>query len=131
MHPLFPYLLGTLLIVAFVGLTFAVSSALAFRDRVDAWQASAEARFVRALEKAQDEISAVAALAADLDRDVAARNLAIERQANELRQHRLSLPPPAMFAAPRRPVETSADWDDGDARVTTVRPYGPPSLPSF
>lgn len=124
-HPLFPYLLGALVCLGFVGLAFAVSSALAFRDEVRAWQASAEARAVREHEKLEDRVGVVEQLGH-------ARDLALERQASELVQHRLSLPPPRVFSSgPRRHMQTSEDWDDGDGRKTEVRPSQPPPLPAF
>lgn len=136
MHPLFPYLAGALVCLAFIGLSCAVSAALTFRDAVYAWQASAEARFMREHERLQDEIGAVRQLTDGLKDEGHRRDVALERQASELMQHRLSLPPPRMFssappASARRPVQTSEDWDDGDGRKTEVRPSQPPLLPAF
>lgn len=136
MHPLFPYIAGALVCLVFIGLSCAVSAALTFRDAVNAWQSSAEARFVLAHEKLQDEIGAVRQLAGELKDEGHRRDVALERQASELMQHRLSAPPPRMFSqAPpdrgRRPVQTSEDWDDGDGRATVMRPSQPPPLPAF
>jgi hypothetical protein len=117
MHPLFPYVAGAFACLAFIGLSLAVSSYLAFRDEVRGWQSGAEARALLAHEKLQDRIGAA--------------QLAIERQAGELRAQRLSLPPPGPLTPRRRVLQTSPDWDDGDGRATQVRPAGPPPLPSF
>lgn len=130
MHPLFPYIAGALVCLAFLGLAFAVSSALAFRDETRAWQSGAEARAVRQLEKLQDAIGAAEVLARNAAAENHRQDVALERQASELMQHRLSAPPPRLFESARRRVETSPDWSD-DARATVIRPSSPPPLPAF
>lgn len=126
MHTLFPYLVSALAFVAFSGLVVAVNSTLAFRADVRAWQAAAEARFVRAHAKLQDGLRLLE-LAGER------RDIALERQAGELMHHRLSAPPPRMIApGPSlwRAAQTSEDWQD-DGRSTQVRPSAPPPLPAF
>lgn len=117
MHPFFPYVAGALFVLAFGGLACGVSSYLTFRDETRSWQSGAEARVLRAHEKLQDQIGTA--------------QLALERQAGELRAQRLSLPPPSPLTPRRRVLQTSPDWDDGDGRATQVKSAGPPPLPSF
>lgn len=124
MHPLFPYVAGALLFGAFVGLIIAVNSALGFRDEVRAWQACAEARVRLEHEKLQAALT-------ELKDAGHRRDIALERQAGELMQHRLSLPPPRVHSGgPRGRAQTSEDWDD-DGRATVVRASQPPPLPAF
>lgn len=121
------------------GLALGVSSALSFRDEVRAWQASAELRAVREAERLQGEIGAAEALARELKDASHRHDIALERQAGELREHRLSAPPPKVWGSPvpdsgvrvSGRVQTSADWDDGDGRATQVRRSEPPPLPAY
>lgn len=65
-----------------------------------------------------------------LETQAAARDLALQRLAGELRDHRLSLPPPSVVPARSRAALTSPDWDDSD-RATRALPRQPPPLPAF
>jgi hypothetical protein len=65
-----------------------------------------------------------------LEKRAAARDLALARMAGELRDHRLSLPPPSVVPARSLAALTSPDWDDND-RATRALPRQPPPLPAF
>jgi hypothetical protein len=66
----------------------------------------------------------------ELETQGAARDLALERMASELRDHRLDKPPPSVVPARSRAALTSPDWDDSD-RATRALPRQPPPLPAF
>jgi len=67
---------------------------------------------------------------AALETRAVARDLALARLAGELREHRLSLPPPSVVSALSHRALTSPDWDDSD-RATRALPRQPPPLPAF
>jgi hypothetical protein len=130
MHPLFPYLVGALSIGAFGGLVAYCASVSSFRDDMRAEQSAAAALCSLDVEKLRERLFDVEQLTLDLKDAGQRRDLALERHAGELMQHRLSAPPPRLFASGRRPVQTSQDWDDS-YRATLVRPSQPPPLPAF
>lgn len=126
----FPYVMGALVAVGLSTLFFGIWRAVDFGTEIRGHVGHLTHR-VSVAEASQ-------ALAEKALRDLQAvcerQDKALERQANELRDHRLSLPPPSVrppTPVPSSGVQTSADWDDGEGRRTLARPSSPPPLPAF
>lgn len=126
---LFPYVVATLTAVGLGGAFFGIWRALEFAAELRGHVGYLTRRVTTAEASQQLLEAAVRRLQETCER----HEKALERQAGELREHRLSLPPPRVVPqtpVPISGVQTSDDWRDCD-RDTVARPSSPPPLPAF